>query len=199
MNNYDEELVRKNARMGLTVLAFVRVMIGLAFASVPLYSLFCRVTGFAGTTQVASAFPDQILDRSVKIHFTTRTASDMPWQFNAELREVEVRLGERGLANFIAVNPADQPVAGTAVYNVTPLKVGKYFNKVQCFCFDQQILAPGQEVNMPVMFYVDPAMNDDPDMSDITTITLSYTFYKTESDELESALEAFYNSKNGDI
>lgn len=199
MNKHDEDLVHKNARTGLIVLACVLMMTGLAFASVPLYNIFCSVTGFAGTTQVASALPDTILERKVTVHFTTTTGRNMPWQFKAEQNKIEVRLGERGLANFWATNPATQPVAGTAVYNVTPLKVGKYFQKVQCFCFDEQILTPGQEIAMPVMFFVDPALNDDPDMRDITDITLSYTFYKTESDELESALEAFYNEKNSDI
>lgn len=197
-SNHDD-MVQKNARTGLIVLACVLVMVGLAFASVPLYNVFCRVTGFGGTTQVATSLPDTVLDRRVTINFSTQTGRDMPWRFEPELRSVEVKLGERGLANFFAENPTDTPIAGTAVYNVTPLKVGKYFNKVQCFCFDEQILSPGERMNMPVMFYVDPAMNEDPDMRDVTTITLSYTFYKTESEALESALEEFYNGENGDI
>lgn len=195
----NDELVRKNARAGLIVLAVVLCMTALAFASVPLYDMFCRVTGFSGTTQVASAAPTVILDQKVTINFSSRTGKDMPWTFEPEMRSVTVRLGERGLANFFAGNPAKIPVAGTALYNVTPLKAGKYFNKIQCFCFDEQVLNPGQRVSMPVMFYVDPAIADDPSMDDVKTITLSYTFYKSEGEELERAMEAFYNDENGDI
>lgn len=201
MTNRDEELIRKNARTGLMVLAFVMVMVGVAFAAVPLYDLFCRVTGFGGTTQVAASLPSEteILDRTVTINFSSQTGRNMPWEFKPEMRAVDVRLGERGITNYFAKNPTSAPVGGTAVYNVTPLKVGKYFHKIQCFCFDEQVLMPGQEMSMPVLFFVDPAMQDDPNMDDVTTITLSYTFYKSESEELESALEAFYNSENNDI
>ena len=192
MNNH-EDLVRKNARTGLIVLAVVIGMITLAFASVPLYTLFCKVTGFSGTTQVASALPDTVLDRKITIKFNADTDRNMPWEFKPEMREIDVQVGERGIASFSAYNPMKDPVGGTAIYNVTPLKVGKYFHKIQCFCFDQQILNAGQRVSMPVMFFVDPAIDDDPNMDDISTITLSYTFYKSDTEELESAIEGFYN------
>lgn len=190
----DAELIAKNKRMGLSVLAVVGLMLGVSFAAVPLYDAFCRITGFGGTTQEAASYPDQVLDRTVQIRFNADTGRSMPWNFRQTQNAVDVQLGQRGLTSYVAQNPTGQPVAGTAVYNVTPLKAGKYFTKVQCFCFDEQILSPGQKVDMPVMFYVDPAMQDDPNMDDVKVITLSYTFFKTESKELEEALEAFYDS-----
>lgn len=196
---HDDDLVQKNARTGLIVLAVVLSMIGLAFASVPLYSLFCRVTGFGGTTQTAAALPDHIIERTVTVKFNADTGLNMPWEFKPDLREVDVRMGERGLASFTAHNKSNAPVAGTALYNVTPPKVGQYFHKIQCFCFDKQILTPGQKMSMPVMFFIDPAMDDDPNMKDVTVITLSYTFYKSETEELESAMEGFYNEQSDDI
>jgi len=190
-----EELARKNARTGLAVLAFVIFMVGVSFAAVPLYDLFCRVTGFGGTPQVSEALPDQVLDRTVSVKFNADTSRDMPWRFRPEQREVEIRIGQRGLTAYEAYNPKAEPTGGTAIYNVTPLKVGKYFHKIQCFCFDEQILEAGQRVSMPVMFYVDPAMAEDPNMDDVTTITLSYTFFALGSEELDEALEAYYNKE----
>ena len=169
-------------------------MLGLSFASVPLYDLFCRVTGFGGTTQTADALPDQIIDRDVEIRFNADTGRGMAWNFEPEMDKVTIKVGGRGLTNFIASNPTSKPIAGTAIYNVTPLKVGKYFNKIQCFCFDEQILNPGERVDMPVIFFLDPEFHSDPDMDDVKVITLSYTFFRTESKELEEALEAFYNT-----
>ena len=188
-----DELTRKNARTGLTVLAVVFGMIGLSFASVPLYDLFCRVTGFGGTTQTAAALPDKILERTVSIHFNADTARNMPWSFKPELRSIDVKLGARGITSYQAKNKTGKPTAGTAIYNVTPLKAGKYFHKIQCFCFDEQILGPHEKVDMPVLFYVDPAFADDPNMNDVQVITLSYTFFPADSKELEDALEALYN------
>ena len=189
----NEELARKNARTGLTVVAVVVAMIALSFASVPLYDLFCRVTGFGGTTQVADALPGEVLNRVVKIQFDADTSRNMPWYFEPDQRSVEVRLGERGITAYTARNKMQKPNAGTAVYNVAPAKAGKYFHKIQCFCFDEQILGPGQEVSMPVLFFVDPSMNDDPNMNDVHTITLSYTFFPANSKALDDALEAFYD------
>jgi cytochrome c oxidase assembly protein subunit 11 len=168
-------------------------MLGLSFASVPLYRLFCEKTGFDGTVRRSAEFPKTVLDRKVKIQFYAHVDKGLNWDFNPEMREVEVKLGQKGITAFHTRNREAKPVSGTALYNVTPVKVGQYFHKVQCFCFGQQTLTPGQDVSMPVMFYVDPAMNDDPDMQDVTSITLSYTFYRAESNALEDALEAFYN------
>lgn len=195
----DEELNRKNARTGLIVIFVVIGMVGLSFASVPLYSLFCQITGFGGTTQTAEALPDRVVDRTVTIQFNADTNKNLPWYFAPEQRSIDVKLGQRGLTAFIARNKTDQATAGTAIYNVTPLKAGKYFHKIQCFCFDEQILQPEQEVSMPVLFFVDPAMNDDPNLNDVHTITLSYSFYPAESKALDDALEALYNDEAGDI
>jgi cytochrome c oxidase assembly protein subunit 11 len=189
-----DRLVRKNARTGLIVLAVVIGMVGLSFASVPLYRLFCQMTGYDGTTRTATALPDKVLDRKVTIKFNADTGRNMPWEFKPEMREITIRLGEKGLTAFMAHNKLNKPTAGTALYNVTPPKAGRYFHKIQCFCFDKQELAPGQRADLPVMFYVDPAMADDPDMNDVETITLSYTFYEAESKELEAAMDGFYNS-----
>lgn len=190
-----QELARKNAKTAYIVLFVVCVMVGLAFASVPLYSLFCRVTGWGGTTQVSASLPaqDQILDRTMTIRFDTNTAHDMPWRFEPEKISETIRIGDRGFMNFIAENNADFAVTGTAVFNVTPLKAGKYFQKVQCFCFGEQTLQPNERVNMPVLFYVDPAIDDDRGLDDVKVITLSYSFYKTDSEALEQAVEDFYN------
>ena len=187
------EISRKNARLGLTILAVVIGMGTLAYASVPLYDLFCRVTGFGGTTQTSQTLPETIIDRTITINFNADIGNNLPWEFTPEERAIDVKLGQKGLTAFNARNKSMKPVAGTAVYNVTPLKAGKYFHKVQCFCFDAQTLNGGERVSMPVMFYVDPKMHGDPNMDDVKTITLSYTFFKTESKELEDALEGFYN------
>jgi len=198
-NNPQEQLKAKNKRLVLGIFGFVIFMIGVSFAAVPLYDLFCRVTGFGGTTQVSQSLPGTISERTVKINFNSDIGRNMPWSFKPAERSVTVNLGQRGITSFIAKNPTDTPVTGTAIYNVTPLKVGKYFNKIQCFCFDEQTLTPNQEMDMPVLFYVDPAMAHDPAMEDVTTITLSYTFFRAESEELDEALENYYNGETGDI
>lgn len=198
-NNNPTDLQRKNKRLILGVFGFVIFMIGVSFAAVPLYDLFCRVTGFGGTTQVAQSLPGTVLERQIKVNFNADTGRNMPWSFKPAERSTTVNLGQRGITSFIAKNPTKAPVMGTAIYNVTPLKAGKYFHKIQCFCFDEQILTPGQEMDMPVLFYVDPAMADDPNMDDVTTITLSYTFFRGESDELDNALEEYYNRPSDEI
>ena len=190
-----DDLTRKNARMGLIVLGVVVGMVGLSFASVPLYDMFCRVTGFGGTTQTSDVLPERVLERVVSIRFDANTARDMMWEFKPEQRSVDVRLGEKGITAYEAYNPHTSASTGTAIYNVTPLRAGQYFHKIQCFCFDAQSLQAGERVSMPILFYVDPAMDDDPNMDDVETITLSYTFFNSESEELEGALEAFYNGR----
>ena len=187
----------KNTKTLLSVLAVVAVMIGVAFASVPLYDIFCKVTGLGGTTQVSAAAPDEgeILDRDVTIRFTGDTNRDLNWSFKPEKNTVTLKVGQQALINFKAKNPSANATVGTAVYNVTPLKAGKYFKKTQCFCFDEQVLTPGQTMNMPVMFYIDPKIADDRNMDDVKSITLSYSFFKADSKALDTALEAFYNSQ----
>ncbi|MCB1532788.1 MAG: cytochrome c oxidase assembly protein [Alphaproteobacteria bacterium] len=195
----NQNLAKKNARIGITVLVVVAGMVGLSFASVPLYTMFCKVTGYGGTTQVSDALPDNVVDRTVTVKFNAETARGMPWDFTPDMREIKVRLGERGLTSFSARNKRPTPTTGTAIYNVTPLKAGKYFHKIQCFCFDEQTLQGGEQVSMPVLFFVDPSMNDDPNMDDVKVITLSYTFFETQSKALEDALEGFYNDETGGI
>ena len=187
-----DDISARNRKTGLIVLLVVMIMTGMAFASVPLYNLFCRVTGFGGTTQVANSVPDVILDRVVTIHFNSDVNQHLPWNFSPEQRKMKINVGQEGLINYYAQNTSNKPVAGTAVYNVTPPKAGKYFNKTQCFCFNEQILQPGERMNMPVLFFVDPSIADDPYMDDVQNITLSYTFFQTESAELDKALEEYY-------
>ncbi|MCB1681186.1 MAG: cytochrome c oxidase assembly protein [Alphaproteobacteria bacterium] len=199
LRNDPKALAEKNRRLGLMVLGIVCLMVGLAYASVPLYSLFCRVTGYGGTTQVARALPDRILDRTVTVRFDSNVSDTLDWDFKPEVRTITLHLGERGFIAFHARNRSNETVTGTALYNVSPAKVGPYFNKIQCFCFGEQVLGPEQDVSMPVVFYVDPAMDDDPNLKDVTDITLSYTFFKSGSSALEDATEDFYNSDNGAI
>lgn len=184
---------RKNRRTGLAVLSVVLLMTGLSFASVPLYNLFCRVTGYGGTTQVSQSLPETVLDRTVTIRFNADTAPGLLWDFRPDQSKITLRLGAKGLTSFTAENKDSVPIVATALYNVSPPKAGRYFHKIQCFCFGEQALEPGQAAHMPVMFYVDPAMNEDKNMADVTTITLSYTFFKTGTQALDRALEDFYD------
>ncbi|MEM7497513.1 MAG: cytochrome c oxidase assembly protein [Pseudomonadota bacterium] len=159
-------------------------MLGMAYAAVPLYDLFCRVTGFGGTTQTAeSRSAPKILDQTITVRFDASKGRDMPWRFTPMQDEVEVRIGETGLAFYEAHNPTDRPVTGTATYNVAPYSVGGYFVKIDCFCFEEQTLEPGQTIQMPVTFYVDPEILDDAETERVHTITLSYTFYEQEADQ----------------
>lgn len=188
------DLQRKNKKILLGALGGVGFMIALTYASVPLYSMFCRVTGWGGTTQVIAAnASDKVYDRSITVRFNTDVARNMPWNFKPDLKSVRVKVGQDGLIAFTAHNWSKQPVTGTAIYNVTPLKAGKYFFKTQCFCFGEQTLTPGETQHMPVTFFVDPAILQDRDMDDVKTITLSYAFFRKDSSELEKAMENFYN------
>jgi cytochrome c oxidase assembly protein subunit 11 len=154
----------------------------MAWAAVPLYDAFCRVTGFGGTTQVATQGADRVLDQTVTMRFDASTVRGMPWEFSPVQTTMQIRLGETGLAFFEAYNPTDRVVAGTASYNVSPFSMGGYFTKIDCFCFTEQVLQPGERVMMPVTFYVDPEMIEDAETATVNTITLSYTFYETELD-----------------
>ncbi len=158
-------------------------MVGLSFAAVPLYRLYCQVTGYAGTTQRAEAASDKVLDRTLTVRFDSNVASDLPWIFEPEQRRLEVKIGENTLAFYKATNTSDHAVTGSAVFNVTPESAGVYFNKVQCFCFTEQRLEPGQSVDMAVSFYVDPAFVDDEDTKGLSELTLSYTFYPVKKPE----------------
>jgi cytochrome c oxidase assembly protein subunit 11 len=175
--------IRVAALAGVTAAA----MLGLAYASVPLYRLFCQVTGFAGTTQIAAAAPDQTSERRIAIRFDANTAGSLGWNFHTGQLEMKVKLGEQAIAHYRATNTTDRQLTGSAVYNVTPANAGIYFNKIQCFCFTEQTLKPGESVDMPVVFFVDPAIAEDPDASSIDTITLSYTFYPVDKSKSASA------------
>ena len=161
-------------------------MLGLGYAAVPLYDLFCRVTGFGGTTQRASETDAQIASRlaasagarTISIRFDGSTARDLPWAFRPEQATDTVQIGQRDLAFYTARNNTAETITGTATFNVEPESAGRYFNKIQCFCFTEQVLTPGQEVRMPVLFYVDPAILDDKNAKDVEQITLSYTFHR---------------------
>jgi len=175
-----------------TVMQTVGVVVlmgGLAWASVPFYDWFCRVTGFGGTPGQVSAAKADVLDKTVKVRFDGSLNDGMPWEFKPVVREMEIRIGETGLAFYEAYNPTDKPVAGQASYNVTPYTAGAFFEKIDCFCFTEQVLAPGERVQMPVSFFVDPEMVEDRDWKFVHTITLSYTFYEIDLPEGYAALD----------
>lgn len=153
------------------------VMLGLAYAAVPLYSLFCQVTGFAGTTQKAEKPSERVLDRVVTIRFDANVAPGLGWSFQPVQRTMDVKIGENALAFYRAENTSDRPITGTATFNVTPEIAGSYFNKLACFCFQEQRLEPGQSMEMPVSYFVDPAIVDDKSAGHLSQITLSYTFH----------------------
>jgi cytochrome c oxidase assembly protein subunit 11 len=155
----------------------VAVMVGAAFASVPLYNWFCRTTGFAGTTQVADAAPSQVLDRTLTIRFDSNVAPGLPWKFVPEQNTVTVRIGEVTTVHYKVINEAARSITAQASYNVSPPQVGAYFSKINCFCFTQQTMKPGETREMAVVFYVDPKITQDRDQDVLNTITLSYTFY----------------------
>lgn len=155
----------------------------LAWASVPFYNWFCSVTGFGGATVTANSGSSEVLDQTITIRFDASLERDMPWQFKPVVREIELKIGETGLAFYEAYNPTDRPVAGSASYNVAPYEAGGFFTKIDCFCFEEQILQPGERVQMPVSFYVDPEITRDRDAKFVKHITLSYTFHETDLPE----------------
>lgn len=166
-----------NRRVVIACVAFVGGMVGMSYASVPLYQLFCQVTGFGGTTQRVEQASDTILDKTIKVRFDANTAPGLAWDFKPVQREVELRIGETIQIGYTAKNDTDRPVTGQATFNVTPLSAGAFFNKVACFCFTETTLQPGETLDMPVVFFVDPAIVDDVDAKGVSTITLSYTFF----------------------
>ncbi|AKQ41761.1 putative cytochrome c oxidase assembly transmembrane protein [Aurantiacibacter atlanticus] len=188
---HDDHLERRNRRTMLVAFGAALAMLGLGYAAVPLYDLFCRVTGFGGTTQVASEAEADIAARlaasaggqTYSIRFDANTARNMPWDFRPVQVTDTITIGQRDMATYIARNNSSEPVTGTATFNVEPKQAGRYFNKIQCFCFTEQTLQPGQEVRMPVLYYVDPAALDDPNMEGVEQITLSYTFHRAIENE----------------
>ncbi len=179
---------RRNRRTLVAMAGVGLAMLGLGFASVPLYRIFCEQTGFGGTTQRAAADVklQPALGHTMSIRFDSNVQPGMPWKFYPEHPTDTVTVGARDMAIFIAKNLSDKPVTGTASFNVTPTQAGAYFTKIQCFCFTQQTLQPGEQVRMPVIYYVDPKILNDPDNRDTQEITLSYTFYPVEQDKKPS-------------
>jgi cytochrome c oxidase assembly protein subunit 11 len=178
----------RNARLAWTMVAVIGGMLALSYAAVPLYEAFCKATGFAGTPLVAKEAERPVINRTVEVRFDSNTDANLPWRFQPVERSVKVRLGEEKLVFFRATNLSQRPIVGTATYNVTPEWTAGWFNKVQCFCFTEQLLQPGQSVDMPVLFFVDADMNKDRRYDDVRTITLSYTFYEAKTERAKTLL-----------
>jgi cytochrome c oxidase assembly protein subunit 11 len=173
---------RGNLAIAGICLAFVGGMVGMSYAAVPLYRMFCQLTGYGGTTQRVDHYSDRILDRTITVRFDSNVAGGLPWRFEPAAREVTMRIGETTEARYVATNLLDAPASGRATFNVTPELAGAYFNKVECFCFTDTTLKPGEALDMPVVFYVDPDIADVPELKNVHTITLSYTFFPTDGD-----------------
>ena len=178
----------KNARLARRLVAVVVGMAGLAYASAPLYDLFCRTTGFGGTPLVAQQGERPVLDRTVAVRFDSNVDSNLPWRFEPLEREVKVRVGEERLVHYRVTNVSQRPIVGTSAYNVTPEPAGPWFNKLQCFCFTEQLLKPGQSLDLPVVFFVDPEMDKDRRYDNVRTITLSYTFFEAKTERAKTLL-----------
>ncbi|MGH1465167.1 MAG: cytochrome c oxidase assembly protein [Cognatishimia sp.] len=180
--------MNQNAKTVAKLSGVVVLMAGLAYASVPFYDWFCRVTGFGGVTSVADAGSDLVLDKTIKVKFDASKDRGMLWDFKPQQLEIEIKIGETGLAFYEAYNPTNRPIAGQASYNVTPYEAGGFFSKIDCFCFTEQVLMPGERVDMPVTFFVDPEIVTDRDAKYVKEITLSYTFYEIDLPEETAAL-----------
>ncbi len=175
---HDNRPLKRDVLVAAICGAVVALMVGASFAAVPFYSWFCRTTGYGGTTQVAKAAPDHALSRTIAIRFDSNVAPGLPWNFVPEQNEINVRVGEVATVHYKVINQAARVVTAQASYNVSPPTVGAYFTKINCFCFTQQTMQPGETREMTVVFYVDPAIMKDSDQDDLNTITLSYTFYR---------------------
>ena len=173
---------RRNLKLLMLLVGVVAGMTGLAYASVPLYRLFCQVTGFGGTPQRVAAAPAEISDRTVRVTFTADVARGLDWKFQPLQRNLTLKVGENKLAFYVAENRESEPVTGRATFNVSPEIFGPYFSKIECFCFTEQTLQPGQRIEMPVSFFIDPAMLDDPRLRKLNDVTLSYTFFRAADD-----------------
>lgn len=170
-----------NKKTALSIIMLGAGMLMLTFASVPLYNIFCKVTGYGGTVKASSGYTGAIKsNKIIKVRFDANVDNKLPWVFKAEQNDAFIKLGENNLVFYVAENKTDEPVIGTAVYNITPHKAAIYFNKIQCFCFEEQLLKPKQTMVMPVSFYIDPEFANDKNLQDVDTITLSYTFYRVE-------------------
>lgn len=176
-NDKNDDVTQRHKLTAAACVVFLSAMVGMSYAAVPLYELFCKVTGYGGTTQIAETESDQILDRDITIRFDANVAGGLPWKFKPVQRQVTLKVGETGEAAYGFTNVGDVTNVGTSTFNVTPLSAGVYFNKLECFCFTEQQLASGENVEMPVVFFIDPAIAEDPELDLVNTITLSYTFF----------------------
>lgn len=188
------DMAARNRRTAGVLFSVAGGMVGLAFASVPLYQLFCQVTGYGGTPQTVDvqapgSIPAAAVGRTITVTFDSNVSKNLEWRFKPVQREMVVHLGEPNLAFYEATNRGQETVSGTATFNVTPFKAGPYFSKIQCFCFDEQALKAGESVSMPVQFFVDPKIFEDPNTRDVTNITLSYTFFKNDGDDEDDGAE----------
>jgi cytochrome c oxidase assembly protein subunit 11 len=170
-------LAERNRSVMISLVGVVVGMAMLSYAAVPLYSMFCRLTGYGGTPQISSKAPETILARRMKVTFNTDTDPNLPWEFTSLQKQVDTPIGKRNLIFFKATNTSDHAITATSTYNVTPFKVGEYFVKLQCFCFEKQTLQAGESMTFPVSFYVDPTLSDDKNLDDVANVTLSYTFF----------------------
>jgi len=186
----NEAQSRSNRKVAVICVGVFVTMVGASFAAVPLYNLFCRVTGFGGTTQVANAESDVVIDRKITIRFDGNVSHQLPWAFKPVQRTVTLRMGETAQLDYVATNTGTTKTVGTSTFNVSPPTAGIYFNKLQCFCFTEQALESGESVEMPVVFFVDPEMDKDPELKSVKEITLSYTFFPVEEPERPVAATA---------
>lgn len=184
---------RSHRNVVILCAGFVLAMAGASYAAVPLYQMFCQITGFGGSTKVATSAPTGALDRVVEVRFDANVSPNLPWAFAPEVRSMQVRVGETALAYYRVENKGREPITASATYNVTPVQSGYHFAKMQCFCFTDQTLQPGESMDMPVVFFIDPAFMDDPEVASVKTITLSYTFFA------KSAPLASGKAKNGEM
>ncbi len=193
----DRTTQRSNMVVAGVCLAFFGGMVGMAYAAVPLYAMFCQITGYGGTTQRVEQYSDRVLDREITVRFDANT-SGLPWDFKPVARDVTMKIGETTQVHYTARNLFDRPTSGRATFNVTPQLAGAYFNKVECFCFTDTTLKPGETLDMPVVFYVDPDIVDVPELEDVKTITLSYTFFPIEGEKPVAAAPRVETDKTTD-
>ncbi len=195
-NTISEKSARSNRRVAVVCLGFFAGMIGMAYAAVPLYDMFCRVTGYGGTTQRVDQYSQTVLDREIKVRFDANISGGLPWEFKPVQRDVTLKIGETTQVSYQATNTFAQPASGRASFNVTPQMAGAYFMKVECFCFTDTELAPGETMDMPVVFYVDPEIVNVPELKNISTITLSYTFFPISDGKPQAAAAALQGENN---
>jgi len=178
----------KNRKLAILMLSLAVGMVGMAYAAVPLYEIFCRVTGYGGTTQKAELASVNVIDRDMRVRFVANTHRDMPWEFKPVQNTQTLKIGSQNLAYFEAYNPTKEIIVGRATYNVAPHKAGSYFSKIDCFCFTEQILQPGERVVMPVVYFIDPEIDQDINLDEVTEVTLSYTFFSLDAEETAEVL-----------